>query len=87
MKELRWNLQKSEELEKTRGVSFKEIISEGKIVIVVDHPIRLNQKIILFLFKRYIWVVPFVEERDYYFLKTMYPSRKLTRIYREGKLK
>ncbi len=29
----------------------------------------------------YAYMVPFVEEDDYYFLKTIVPNRKLTRIY------
>jgi hypothetical protein len=29
----------------------------------------------------YVYLVPFVEEEDYYFLKTVIPSRKATRDY------
>lgn len=29
----------------------------------------------------YVYLVPFVEEEDYYFLKTIIPSRKATRDY------
>ena len=29
----------------------------------------------------YAFLVPFVEEQDYYFLKTVIPSRKATRDY------
>jgi hypothetical protein len=36
----------------------------------------------LFEYKKYIWVVPFVEEKDYYFLKTLFPSRKYTKIFK-----
>ncbi|PJC46521.1 MAG: hypothetical protein CO036_02400 [Candidatus Omnitrophica bacterium CG_4_9_14_0_2_um_filter_43_12] len=39
----------------------------------------------LFKYKGYIWVVPYVEEKDYIFLKTLYPSRKFTKFYRGGK--
>ena len=40
----------------------------------------------LFKYKRYIWVVPYVEDKETIFLKTLYPSRKYTKLYREGKL-
>ena len=33
----------------------------------------------------YAFLVPFVEEADYYFLKTIIPSRKATRDFIENK--
>ena len=73
MKEIKWSLLKSERLKKTRGVSFEEII-ESKLVAVKRHPKRKNQKIMLFLYKRYIWVAPFTEDDKQIFLKTLFPS-------------
>ncbi len=81
MKEIRWNLLKSERLKKTRGVSFEEIL-QTKLVAVKRHPKKLHQNVMLFEYKRYIWVVPFVEEQGEFFLKTLYPSRQFTKIYR-----
>ncbi|MCB4791843.1 MAG: toxin [Elusimicrobia bacterium] len=81
MKELRWNLLKNERLIKTRGVSFDELVN-SKLINILRHPIKENQKIMLFEYKKYIWVVPFVEEENYYFLKTLYPSRKYTKIFK-----
>ena len=81
MKELRWNLLKNERLIKTRGVSFDELVN-SKLINILQHPIRENQKIMLFEYKKYVWVVPFVEEENYYFLKTLYPSRKYTKIFK-----
>lgn len=40
-----------------------------------------NQKLFLIQIKKSIFVVPFVEEKDYIFLKTVYPSHKYTKIY------
>ena len=82
MKAIRWNLLKSERLKRTRGVSFEEIIA-GKLIDVKIHPMRDNQQIMLFEYRSYIWVVPFVEADDHIFLKTMYPSRKFTKIYKK----
>jgi len=40
-----------------------------------------NQKILVVSFDGYVHLVPFVEEEDHFFLKTMIPSRKATRDY------
>lgn len=84
MKDIRWSPLKSERLKVVRGVSFEELIS-SELVSVKKHPKRADQNIMLFKYKGYIWVVPYVEEKDYIFLKTLYPSRKFTKFYRGGK--
>ena len=84
MKFVRWNLLKSERLKKARGVSFEEII-RAKLVAVKRHPKKEYQEIMLFEYKGYIWVVPFVQSGGEVFLKTLYPSRKYTTIYRKEK--
>jgi len=83
---IRWNLLKSERLKKTRGVSFEEII-QAKVVAVKAHPKKPVQNIILFEHGGYIWVVPYVVNGDEIFLKTMYPSRKYTKLKKRGELK
>ena len=83
MKAIRWDPLKNERLKKTRGVSFEEI-SGAKMVDIKDHPSRANQKIMLFDHRGYIWLVPFVETDEEIFLKTVYPSRQYTKIYRRG---
>ena len=85
MKELRWSLVKSERLKKTRGVSFEALI-QAKLIAVKQHPGRTHQQIMLFEHKGYVWVVPFVETKDEIFLKTLFPSRKSTLLYRKGAL-
>ena len=85
MKQIRWNYLKNERLKRTRGVSFEEIIS-SKLVAIKHHPKREGQNIMLFEHKRYIWIVPYVEEKDHIFLKTLYPSRKYTKLYNKGTL-
>jgi hypothetical protein len=80
MKRIRWDLSKSEELKKTRGVSFEEMIC-SELVAVKKHPRKHHQSILLFKFRDYIWVVPYVESKDEMFLKTLFPSRKYTKIY------
>ena len=85
MKEINWNLLKSERLKRTRGVSFEEIL-RAKLIAVKQNPSREDQKIMLFLHKNYIWIVPFVEDDKEIFLKTLFPSRQYTKFYKEGKI-
>ena len=85
MKEIRWNLLKSERLKKTRGVSFEEIL-RARLVAIQKHPKKERQKVMLFEYREYIWVVPFVESEGEIFLKTLYPSRVFTKSYRRGEL-
>ena len=85
MKEIRWSYLKNERLKRTRGASFEEIIASN-LIDVKRHPGREGQNIMLFEYKRYIWVVPYIEEKDHIFLKTLYPSRKYTKAHRRGGL-
>ncbi len=80
MKDMKWSPVKSRRLKKVRGVSFEEIIA-SEVVDIVRHPNREHQRIMLFSYKRYIWVVPFVETENEIFLKTIYPCRKHTKLY------
>ena len=41
----------------------------------------LNQKMLVVASDGYAYLVPFVEEDDHFFLKTVIPSRKATRDY------
>jgi len=85
MRELRWSFLKSERLKRTRGVSFEEII-HARLVAVKEHPSRPHQRIMLFDYKGYLWVVPCAEQSDEIFLKTLYPSRQYTQRYRRGEV-
>ncbi len=84
MKKIRWNALKSERLKRTRGVSFEEIIA-SKLIDIREHPSRENQKILIYQHKGYIWAVPYVIEGEEIFLKTIYPSRKLMKLYKKRK--
>ena len=84
MKEIKWNTLKSERLKRTRGVSFEEIIV-SKLVDMRKHSNRENQKILIYQYKGYLWAVPYVIEGEIIFLKTIYPSRKLMKLYKKGR--
>ena len=80
MKEVRWDLIKNEKLKSSRGTSFEDLLSTGKLVAAKKHPKKKNQEILLFDYKNYIWIVPYVKQKDgSLFLKTLYPSRKFTK--------
>lgn len=80
--EVDWSSLKSKRLKKIRGVSFEEII-KGKLVTIFKHPTKDNQRILVYNYREYLWAVPSVIEGDKIFLKTIYPSRKLTKIYKK----
>ena len=84
MKELKWNALKSERLKRTRGISFEEIVA-SKLIDIIKHPRRQGQKIFVYEHKGYLWAVPYIIEGDAIFLKTIYPSRKLMKLYKKGK--
>jgi hypothetical protein len=46
------------------------------------HRTRKNQMVFLYEYKKYVWVVPCVVEGKYIFLKTMFPSRKYTKMFK-----
>ena len=85
MKELRWDFLKSERLKRTRGVSFEEIV-QAKRIGTRRHPAKAHQRILLFEHRGYVWVVPYVETENEWFLKTLFPSRKYTKLYKRGEL-
>lgn len=81
MREIKWNALKNERLKRTRGVSFEEII-DSKLIDICKHPSKENQKILIYRHKGYLWAVPYVMEGEVIFLKTIYPSRKLMKLYK-----
>ena len=87
MKVYAWNSDKNEALKKERGISFEEIVLNiqlGNEVNIYDHPnIKLypNQQISVVIIEDYAYLVPYVEDKEQIFLKTIIPSRKATKQY------
>jgi len=85
-----WNESKSDKLKDERDVCFEDIIiaiSEGNLLDVIVHPNAdkySEQKIYVVLVDGYVYLVPFAEDETKIFLKTVYPSRKLTKRYLKG---
>lgn len=70
-----------------RGISFERIvvaIEEGHLLDVIDHPNiekYKNQRIFIVDIEGYAICVPFVEDAQGDFLKTLFPSRKYTKQF------
>jgi uncharacterized DUF497 family protein len=87
MKSFKWNQEKNEWLKINRKIGFEDIvllISEGLLIDIVENPRYLNQQILIINFNKYIYLVPFIENDEYIFLKTIIPSRKATKKYLRG---
>ncbi len=90
MKPFRWSHEKNERLKAERNISFEEIVlaieADGLLDIVVHaNPGKYpRQRMFIVAVEQYAYLVPFVEEVDHYFLKTVIPSRKATRDYLKG---
>ncbi len=87
MKPFRWAPAKNELLKHERGVSFEEItvaVEAGGLLEIVPHPSPARyprQSIMVVEVAGYAYLVPFVEEQECFFLKTIIPSRKATRDF------
>ena len=90
-KPFRWDADKNELLIQERSVSFEQItvaVENGDLLQVVQHPNITKyprQKIMVVGINGYAYLVPFVEETEYLFLKTIIPSRKATREFIDRK--
>jgi hypothetical protein len=82
-----WSADKNAWLREVRGVTFDEIvyhIQAGHLLDVLEHdkPGRYpGQRILVVNVDGYVCLVPFVESEEGIFLKTIIPSRKMTRRY------
>ena len=68
----------------TRGVSFEELIVGAKLLDIIQHPKRQEQRILVCEYRGHVWVVPCVIDEEGIFLKTLYPSRKYRKLYKKG---
>jgi hypothetical protein len=82
-----WNDEKNRELITERDISFEEVVAyieSGHLLDTIEHPNLKkypNQKVHIVNINSYIYLVPFVFENEFMFLKTIIPSRKFTKLY------
>ena len=87
MKPFRWGAEKNEQLKLDRGISFEAMVvavEAGGLIDILAHPNPAkypNQQVLVVASNGYAYLVPFVEEDDHFFLKTVIRSRKATRDY------
>lgn len=88
-----YNDEKNLKLLQKRGIGFEDVIvildTKGYLA-VIDHPNPTkypNQQIYIIDVNGYAYLVPFERHGDKTILKTIYPSRKITRLYREKLLR
>ena len=90
-KSYKWDELKNEKLRVQRGFTFEEIvvgIEEGGLLAAIEHPNQIrypNQIVLVVRLGDYAYAVPSVVGEESIFLKTAYPSRKLTDRYLRGK--
>ena len=89
MGNIRWDITKNEWLKIERGVSFEEVmacIENEQVLAIIENPSHKyeRQRVFVVSIKNYIYYVPFVEDNEGVFLKTIIPSRKLRKQYNEG---
>ena len=80
----RWDNEKNELLKKNRGVCFEQVVllmERGEVLDTIEHPNQERypgQKIAVVMIDTYAYLVPYVENNEEIFLKTIIPSRKAT---------
>ncbi|MBF0557237.1 MAG: DUF4258 domain-containing protein [Nitrospirae bacterium] len=90
MKFFDWNSEKNEILKKERGISFEQVelaIAAGDLLDRVRHPNPAkypNQKVFIVKIEDYVYSVPYVEDDETIFLKTIIPNSKATKKYLGG---
>ena len=91
MKIFSWNDEKNVVLKSDRQVCFEDVVISTEIGLLLDimeHPNQekyQGQKNLVVQIDHYVYLVPFVENDNEVFLKTIIPSRKATRSYLRGK--
>ena len=90
MKYFDWNEEKNRELQVQRKVTFEDVlvaIEEGNLLDVLEHPNRKKypgQRFLVIWVNEYVHLVPFVEDEEKIFLKTIIPSRKMHKKYEKA---
>lgn len=87
MKLIEWNDLKNQLLRNERSVCFEDIlqaIHENRVLADEAHKKKPNQRMYIVEINNYAYLVPYVEDENKIFLKTIFPSRKATKKYLKG---
>jgi uncharacterized DUF497 family protein len=86
-KPITWNADKNLQLMAQRGVCFEDVlvaVAGDGLLANLEHPQPErygHQRMWVVKMKAYVYLVPYVENEQHIFLKTIIPSRKATRQY------
>lgn len=83
-KRIEWSDEKNTQLQLERNLSFEAVVvalEQGKLIDIVANPSRQHphQQVFIVEIDDYLVLVPFVEDKDKIFLKTVFRSRKVTK--------
>jgi hypothetical protein len=84
---IKWDIDKNSKLRLTRNISFEVVLSllnTENLLADVPHPNTdkyPKQRIFIILINDYVYMIPYVENTQEIFLKTIIPSRKLTKQF------
>jgi hypothetical protein len=87
MKTFKWDLDKNEWLKANRHICFEDVaffIEKDYLLDIIENPNQKQykgQKIYIIEINKYVFMAPFYEDDNGIYLKTIIPSRKLTKKY------
>jgi len=90
MKRISWDPEKNRKLIEERGISFEDVVfclQSGGLLDDVTHPNTEkypHQRVLVVAIEEYAYLIPYVEDEQEIFLKTVIPSRKATNQYLGG---
>ncbi len=91
MKYFDWSEDENKQLKVERGIGFEDVliaIDENRILDQRKHPNNKKypeQQLLVVEINQYAFLVPYVEDEEKLFLKTIIPSRKETKKYLQVK--
>ena len=90
MKTFGWNAEKNQQLSLERGISFEDVVfylQNGYILDDIDHPNQEKypgERVYIVNVDNYAYLIPYIEDDEKVFLKTIIPNRKATKMYLGG---
>lgn len=81
-----WDTEKSKKLRQERGICFEDIfetLMREEFLDITKNPSKNfpNQQVFIVRTNNYVYYVPFVEDKNNIYLKTIIPSRKAAKKY------
>ena len=81
-----WSTEKNELLKNQREICFEDIVeavNAGNVLSIIPNPRDRfsHQRVLIVAIDNYAYTVPYVQDGDKVFFKTIVPSRKATKRY------